>query len=267
VSVSVFAQGVTKSDVGNVLSFNQHVCFTDCVGLGVQFLTKYSQDGSKVWTKLFGSAGNDIGLALTTGSDGAIYVSGYTSYEFDGNTNSGGFDAFLTKFSTDGSKVWVKLFGTSGDDRALALTTGLDGSIYASGMTGGALDGQTFSGKGDAFLVKYQDTEATPTYSLSAGSSSYNEGSTAIFTLTTTNVASGTAVPYTLSGISAADVSGGSLSGNAVVNSSGIATISVTLLNDSLTEGTETLTVSAGNASASTLIFDSSKTSSYTTLR
>jgi hypothetical protein len=97
-----------------------------------------------------------------------------------------------------------------------------------------------------------------PTYFLTTINSSVNEGSVATFTLTTTNVASGTSVPYTLSGISASDVSGGFLSGNAVVNSSGVATISVTLLNDSLTEGSETLTVTAGGATASTVVNDTS---------
>jgi len=79
------------------------------------------------------------------------------------------------------------------------------------------------------------------TYGLSTNGASVNEGSTVIFTLTTTKVTSGASVAYTLSGISSADILGGSLSGNAVVNSSGVATISVTLLNDNLTEGPETL--------------------------
>jgi hypothetical protein len=66
-------------------------------------------------------------------------------------------------------------------------------------------------------------------------------------------------VPYTISGISAADILGGSLSGNAIVNSGGVATISVTLLNDNLTEGAETLTVTAVGATASTVVNDTSK--------
>jgi hypothetical protein len=99
----------------------------------------------------------------------------------------------------------------------------------------------------------------TPSYQLTTNLISINEGSIASFTLTTTNVASGTSVPYMLSGISAADVSGGSLSGNAVINSSGVATISVTLLNDSLTEGAENLTVTAGGVTASLIINDTSK--------
>ena len=97
-----------------------------------------------------------------------------------------------------------------------------------------------------------------PTYSLSSTSSSVNEGSTATFILTTTNVASGTSVPYTLSRISAADITGGLLSGSATVNSSGTATISVGIAADSLTEGAETLTIIALGNSASTTINDTS---------
>ncbi len=227
-------------------------------GIGDAFLTKYNPDGTKVWTKLLGSSSAEQANALTTGLDGSIYVSGWTHGALDGQTYSGSGDAFLTKYNPDGSKVWTKLLGSSSDDLANALTTGLDGSIYVSGWTNGALDGQTNSGGWDVFLTKFQEV-GTATYALSAGSSSYNEGSTATFALTTTNVASGTSVPYTLSGISTEDVLGNLLSGNAVVNSSGVATISVTLLSDLLTEGAETLTVAAGGTSVSTLVNDTSK--------
>ena len=56
----------------------------------------------------------------------------------------------------------------------------------------------------------------------------------------------------------AADVFGGALSGNAVVDSSGLATISVALLNDLLTEGAETLMVTVGGAKASIVVNDTS---------
>ena len=225
------------------------------------FLTKYSADGTKAWTKLLGSSGDDWTRALTTGLDGSIYVSGSTTGALDGQTNSGLNDPFLTKFSTDGTKAWTMLLGQwTQHDTAHALTTGLDGSIYVSGTANGALDGQTNSGGDDAFLTKYQEV-GTATYALSAGSTSYNEGSTATFTLTTTNVTSGTSVPYTLSGISAADISGGLLSGSVTVNSSGVATISVEIVADSLTEGAETLTVTAQSKTASVTINDTSTSS------
>ena len=95
-----------------------------------------ASEPTKAWTKLLGSPGDDIVRALTTGLDGSIYVSGYTTGALDGQTNSGGYyDAFLTKYSADGTKAWTQLLGSSGYDEAYALTTGLDGSIYASGFS------------------------------------------------------------------------------------------------------------------------------------
>lgn len=96
-----------------------------------------------------------------------------------------------------------------------------------------------------------------PTYSLSRSAASVNEGSSITFTLTTTGVANGTSVPYSISGISAGDLSSGSLTGNFVVNN-GSATVSVTLANDALTEGTETISITAQGASTSASVNDTS---------
>ena len=129
---------------------------TNSGGVSDGFITKYNPDGTKVWTKLLGTSGYDWASGLTTGNDGAIYVSGYTNGNLDGQTNSGGtYDAFITKYNPDGTKIWTKLLGTSGDDWAEALTTGNDGAIYVSGRTSGNLDGQTNSGNFDAFITKY----------------------------------------------------------------------------------------------------------------
>ena len=108
------------------------------------------------WTRLLGTSSGAGAYALTTGTDGAIYVAGQTEGNLDGQTNSGGRDAFLTKYNPDGSKVWTRLLGTSLGDGAKALTTGTDGAIYMAGNTQGSLDGQTYSGGYiDAFLTKY----------------------------------------------------------------------------------------------------------------
>ncbi|BAI94225.1 Calx-beta domain-containing protein [Arthrospira platensis NCB002] len=118
------------------------------------FITKYQPDGSKDWTRLLGTSSEDYASALTTGRDGSIYVAGWTEGNLDGQTNSGSFDAFITKYQPDGSKDWTRLLGTSSEDYASALTTGRDGSIYVAGATEGDLDGQTNSGGGDAFISK-----------------------------------------------------------------------------------------------------------------
>ncbi|NDC43081.1 MAG: enoyl-CoA hydratase, partial [Chitinophagia bacterium] len=58
--------------------------------------------------------------------------------------------------------------------------------------------------------VAINDTSvlAIPTYAITAGSASVNEGGNVTFTVNTTNVASGTVIPYTLSGtgIAGADI-------------------------------------------------------------
>ena len=119
------------------------------------FVTKFGPDGTKVWTKLIGSTSTEQAFALTTGLDGSIYLAGYTGGNLDEQTNQGGNDAFVTKFAPDGIKAWTRLIGSTGDDQAWGLTTGLDGSIYVAGRAGGIFDGQTNAGDSDAFVTKF----------------------------------------------------------------------------------------------------------------
>ena len=119
------------------------------------FITRFNADGSKAWTQLLGGTGDDGTTQLTTGLDGAIYMTGYTQNDLDGETNHGGYDAFITRYNTDGSKAWTRLLGGTGDDVAKGLTTGLDGTIYVTGYTQNDLDGQTNHGDYDVFVTSY----------------------------------------------------------------------------------------------------------------
>ena len=109
-----------------------------------------------------------------------------------------------------------------------------------------------------AHLTNDTSSIASPTYAISAASSSVNEGSTATFTVSTTNVAANTSLAYTVSGISSSDLTSGSLSGNVTIGSNGQGTISLPIRADSLTEGTETMTVTVQGKSASVSILDTS---------
>ena len=81
-----------------------------------------------------------------------------------------------------------------------------------------------------------------------------------MFTLTTTNVAAGTEYAYVISGVNSADLSSGSLTGLAEVDSDGKATVSVGLKNDTTTEGAETMTMTVASQTASVTVTDSSTT-------
>ena len=106
------------------------------------FLTKYSPDGNQVWTVLAGGTGSYYGTSgLTTGLDGSLYLSG-----------SIGADGFISRYDSNGKKLWVAL---SKDSTAGRLTTSLDGSIYVSGTTNSqTLNGQITAGFRDASLTK-----------------------------------------------------------------------------------------------------------------
>jgi Domain of unknown function (DUF4214) len=103
-----------------------------------------------------------------------------------------------------------------------------------------------------------------PSYSLSVTPSLADEGNTLTFNLTTLNVSGGTLIPYTITGISAEDLSNGQLTGVFVVGPTGTATASVTLAEDLTTEGFETLVMTLDNidpiVAVSVLINDVSTT-------
>ena len=99
-------------------------------------------------------------------------------------------------------------------------------------------------------------------YSVSASVSSVNEGGSVTFTVTTSNVSPGS-IPYTITGITSADLSSGSLTGNITTTgsySSATGTTSITLDNDATTEGTETITFTAGGSSVTVTVNDTSQT-------
>ncbi len=93
---------------------------------------------------------------MTVDSSDNLYVTGYTGGGLDGNTNSGSYDLFLVKYNSSGVKQWTQQLGTSSFDNGYGVTVDSSSNIYVTGGTlGGGLDGNTSSGRGDIFLVKY----------------------------------------------------------------------------------------------------------------
>ena len=152
---------------------------------------------------------------------------------------------------TSGSLMGNFAIGSNGQD-SIVLTASAD-SLTEGNET------MTFSTASQSLTALINDTSLTPTYSLSRSASTIDEGSSVTFTLNTTNVADGTNVPYTITGISSEDLSSGSLTGNFVINSNQ-GTVTLTAAIDSLTEGNETLTIAAGGQTSSITINDTSTT-------
>jgi len=110
-----------------------------------------------------------------------------------------------------------------------------------------------------------QTTQATAlipaTYGLSTSVGSVNEGQSFTITLTTTNIADGTSIPYTITGVDSDDLSGASLTGNFAIQS-GTSSIDFNVAADATTEGNETFTLTLDhvNELIQVTIVDSSTT-------
>lgn len=116
--------------------------------------------------------------------------------------------------------------------------------------------------EGEEASAVINDTSLDATYTLVADQATANEGANATFTLTS-NAPVGSVVDYTIGttgGITAADVTGGLLTGQATLGAGGTATITVPLALDSTTEGAETLTVDVHGQMATTSVVDTSIT-------
>ena len=107
-------------------------------------------------------------------------------------------------------------------------------------------------------------TGTNPTYTLTSSNSIVNEGATVTITLNTTNVANGALFGYTVTGITGADLSSGSLTGIFNIQT-GTASASFTFTNDYSTEGEEVFRLSLDNLSnyVNITVTDTSLTPSY----
>jgi flagellin len=112
---------------------------------------KYAADGTKLWTKLLGTAGSDAGYGVQVAADGSVYVASETG------SQSGADNARLTKLNSNGDVIWSQAIqgaaGTTTGARKLTITP--DGSVYMTGYTTGNLQDQNTIGARDIYLTKF----------------------------------------------------------------------------------------------------------------
>ena len=117
-------------------------------------LVRYDTSGTWQGTKRLGGPAYDSTRALA-GNATNLLATGFTQSSFDGQTNAGFNDAFLSKRDSTGTVLWTRFVGTSSDDRGSAATFDSAGNGYLAGFTLGSLSGFSNAGASDIFVSRY----------------------------------------------------------------------------------------------------------------
>jgi hypothetical protein len=120
-------------------------------------VVKLDQNGNILWKYNFGGWGSDYGNYITETMDGGCIITGYTSSNDGdfGGFNKGSNDIVVIRLDRNGSLLWKKLFGGTGDDRGNSIIVDREGNFVVTGSTT-SNDGDIQNNKGnsDIFLMK-----------------------------------------------------------------------------------------------------------------
>jgi hypothetical protein len=116
------------------------------------FLAKIDPDSKLLWTKQFGTSGDeDIQWSAIDTSD-CVYITGSTTGSL-GAKNAGKEDIIIIKFDPDGKPLWSQQIGTDSTDVGKGIYVDNKGFLFVTGYTLGNL-GINSKGNSDGFVIK-----------------------------------------------------------------------------------------------------------------
>lgn len=205
------------------------------------------------------TSSGDVEYGVTVTSDcGTIFT---TSIEVSWNTVA----QYVATLTVDNDIVGPSAGYTIGGDLNGAVITGVNGDPYSFTTTLALNDGYTADvslaispTQPNAGTFGTSNVSVTTTltgtvslddqYFLSKSASSVLEGDTFTVTLNTVNIADGTAVPFTITGIQSADLKRNSTTGSFIINKN-TATETFEVVSDLEAEGDETFTLTLNDVS------------------
>jgi hypothetical protein len=125
------------------------------------FVAKYDPEGKHLWSVHFGGKGEDVGNAVAFDPAGNVVVAGlfYDQMQVGAETlvGMGSDDAFIAKFSPEGTPLWARKFGGSDSDTAYDIAVTSSGNLLVTGSIKGTVKAadEVFKSKGneDIFLL------------------------------------------------------------------------------------------------------------------
>ena len=135
----LYVSGSTKSDLNGEINNG-----------GVDsFIIKLDSEGNELWTKLYGTAIDELSFRMRITSEGYIYLGGRN--EMNNNDQNG----FVKKLDLEGNELWTKIFGIEYLNDLYVEK--VSSSIFITGHTKGDLLDQSSNGGWDAIVLKFDD--------------------------------------------------------------------------------------------------------------
>jgi hypothetical protein len=125
------------------------------------WVTKMNFQGQLLWSRTIGGTSSESPTAYYYNTDGTFLIVGYT-YSSDGNVsgNHGVTDIWISKLAADGSSIWHKCFGGSGDEfNAYSIIKAANGTYLVTGITYSS-NGDVSGNHGGADLWVFNINEA-----------------------------------------------------------------------------------------------------------
>ncbi|MFO0622452.1 MAG: SBBP repeat-containing protein [Polyangia bacterium] len=123
----------------------------------IPVLVRISDVGPQ-WARQIGTTGTDTAVAMTTDSQGNLYVAINSTGSVDGKSNQGDYDGYLLSYSPAGQLRWTAQIASSKTDYITGLSVDRDDTLWVSGYTFGVLPSQTSPGRTDGFVARFAQT-------------------------------------------------------------------------------------------------------------
>ncbi|MDF1837556.1 MAG: hypothetical protein P1V35_06800 [Planctomycetota bacterium] len=153
--VKQFASAETESGADLARMPNGDLILTGSIGSPSSdvWTARFNSDGDQLWHRSFGSPNSDGPSSVTHDGAGGFFLSGRTFGALAGPL-AGLSDSWLGRYDQAGNELWLRQFGSSGQDEVEMAVSDSAGGVLIIGSTTGDLAAPN-AGDWDAWLARF----------------------------------------------------------------------------------------------------------------
>ncbi len=126
-----------------------HLGGVDC------WLRRFDSAGNAMWSSQFGTSANDNIWAIASKGTAGFWTGGHTQGSLGGPL-AGAADGWIACYDWNGNQVWLRQFGSTGEDVLYDICPAGNGGAFATGSTSGAFGGPS-AGLRDFWIARIDD--------------------------------------------------------------------------------------------------------------